>query len=302
MNAKKDRLGRGLGALLGDYLGPEPTAAEAPPGDVRTIPLDVLVPNPHQPRKTFTDNELADLTASIREHGLLQPLLVRPSGSGRFELVAGERRLRSVQKLGWTEVPVVVREIGDEAMLVLALVENLQREELNPIEEAEGYRSLAERFGFTQEEIAQAVGRDRSTVANMLRLLKLAPSIRRLVETGELSMGHAKALLGVEDPVRAADLARAAVKEGWSVRQMEQAARAPTPTSGGDSGAPAAARPRDPVMRALEEALRERLATRVQIRAGKKGTGVIEVPYHGAEDFERLFVLITGREASEIVG
>src|SRR4051812_16743016 len=209
MSGKKDGLGRGLGALIGDYLGPERTTAAAaatPPGDVRTVPLSSIVPNPLQPRKSFSDSELAELAASIRENGLLQPLVVRPAGNGRYELVAGERRMRSVQRLGWTEVPVLVREVEDDALLVLALVENLQREELNPLEEAEGYRTLVDRFGFTQEEIAQAVGKERSTVANLLRLLKLAPSIRRMVEAGDLSMGHARALLGIEDPVRAADL------------------------------------------------------------------------------------------------
>lgn len=299
MTAKKDRLGRGLGALLGDYLPPEPPSVGTPAGDVRKIPVQAIVANPHQPRKSFSDNELAELVGSIREHGLLQPLMVRPAGGGRYELVAGERRLRSVQRLGWEEVPVVVREVEDEALLVLALVENLQREELNPIEEAEGYRVLAEQFGFTQEEISQAVGKERSTVANLLRLLKLPPSIRKLVEAGELSMGHARALLSVEDPVHAADLARAAVKEGWSVREMERSARGPLPKTERSASPPQPSR--DPVVRALEEALRERLATRVQIRTGKKGTGVIEVPFHGAEDFERLFVLLAGREASEIV-
>jgi len=197
------------------------------------------------------------------------------------------------------EVPVVVREVEDDALLVLALVENLQREELNPIEEAEGYRTLADRFGFTQEEISQAVGKERSTVANLLRLLKLAPSIRRLVESGDLSMGHARALIAIEDPLRAADLARAAVKEGWSVREMERRARGPVPKGGARAATPAGAG--DPMVRALEEALRERLATRVHIRGGKKGTGVIEVPFHGSEDFERIFVLLAGREASEIL-
>lgn len=301
MNPKKDRLGRGLGALLGDYLGPETAAPAATPGDVRTVPLAHIVPNPLQPRKIFTDNELEELAASIKENGLLQPLVVRPAANGRFELVAGERRLRSVQRLGWTEVPVLVREVEDDALLVLALVENLQREELNPMEEAEGYRTLAERFGFTQDEISQAVGKDRSTVANLLRLLKLAPSIRRLVESGDLMMGHARALLSIDDPVRAADLARAAVKEGWSVREMERRARVPGAKESGRTASSSVARA-DPMLRALEEALRERLATRVQIRAGKKGTGVIEVPFHGSEDFERLFALLAGREASEIVG
>ncbi len=299
MNPRKERLGRGLGALLGDYLGPDPT----PAGDVRTIPVAGITPNPQQPRKDFKDNELDELVASIREHGLLQPLLVRPAGPGRYELVAGERRFRSVQRLGWAEVPVVVRDVEDEALLVLALVENLQREELNPIEEAEGYRTLADRFGLTQEQISQAVGKNRSTVTNLLRLLKLAPSIRRLVEAGDLSMGHARALLSIEDPVRAADLARAAVKEGWSVREMERRARGQGATGGAPKpGSTKPGRPRDPVLRALEEALRERFATRVQLRASSKGEGTIEIPFHGTEELERLFALLAGREASEIVG
>ena len=292
---RKDRLGRGLGALLGDYS----TAEKAPAGDVRSVVISSIFPNPLQPRREFSEAELAELTSSIGENGLLQPLLVRPAGPGRYELVAGERRLRSVQRLGWQEVPVVVRRVEDEALLVLALVENLQREELNPLEEAEGYRTLTERFGLTQEEVSRAVGKDRSTVANLLRLLKLPPSIRRLLEAGELSVGHARALLSVEDPVRAANLARQAVKEGWSVREIEKRARGPAP---GAASRAAKIRPtRDPVVRALEETLRERLATRVKIRAGKKGTGVIEVPFHGSEDFERIFVLLAGREASDIV-
>lgn len=298
MNPKKDRLGRGLGALLGDYLGTETPPASAGSGEVHNVPLSSIVPNPLQPRKSFSDNELAELSASIRENGLLQPLLVRPAGPGRYELVAGERRMRSVQSLGWKDVPVVVREVEDDALLVLALVENLQREELNPMEEAEGYRTLAERFGLTQEEISQAVGKDRSTVANLLRLLKLAPSIRRMVEAGDLSMGHARALLTIEDPVRAGDLARLAVKEGWSVREMERRARGSAPKRD-RAGGPSAAR--DPLVRALEEAMRERLATRVHIRVGKKGAGVVEVPFHSSEDFERLFALLVGREASEIL-
>jgi ParB family chromosome partitioning protein len=257
--------------------------------------ISSIFPNPLQPRREFPETELEELTSSIKENGLLQPLLVRPAGPGRYELVAGERRLRSVQRLGWQEAPVVVRKVEDEGLLVLALVENLQREELNPLEEAEGYLTLTERFGLTQEEVSQAVGKDRSTVANLLRLLKLPPSIRRLLEAGDLSMGHARALLSVEDPVRASSLARQAVKEGWSVREIERHAR-------GSASRAAKARPsRDPVVRALEEALRERLATRVKIRAGKKGTGVIEVPFHGSEDFERLFVILAGREASDVV-
>lgn len=298
---RKDRLGKGLGALLGDYLDPDPETTAA---DVRRVPVRSIVPNPLQPRQEFSEDELRELADSIAENGLLQPLLVRPAEgrSDRFELVAGERRLRSVQRLEWDVVPVLVRDMDDETLLVLALVENLQRAQLNALEEAEGYQSLADRFGMTQEEIARAVGKDRSTVANMLRLLRLPASIRKRVREGELSMGHARALLAVDDGVKAGELARRAVAEGWSVREMERRVKA------GDASAPKKAaggsRSRDPLVLALEEALRERLSTRVSIRGkGRSGDkGVIEIPFHDAEDFERVFALIAGVEASDVVG
>lgn len=296
---RKDRLGRGLGALLGDYL-----EAETPSTDVKRLPVGSIVANPLQPRQVFSEEELAELVASIRENGLLQPLLVRPdpSSSDRYQLVAGERRFRSIQRLAWTDVPVVVREVSDEALLVLALVENLQREQLNALEEAEGYQNLIDRFGLTQEEVAQAVGKERSTVANTLRLLKLPPSIRKLLQRGVLGMGHARALLSVDDQMRAADLARRAVADGWSVREVERQVR--SERSGGKSSrSRGPRRSGDPVILALEEALRERLSTRVQIRGGgRKGKGVIEVPFHDAEDFERLFALVAGVEASDVLG
>ncbi|MFV2006153.1 MAG: ParB/RepB/Spo0J family partition protein [Longimicrobiales bacterium] len=293
----KDRLGKGLGALLGDYM-----TAEPPKGDVQRIALSSVVPNPQQPRRSFSAAELDELAASIEQNGLLQPLLVRPAPGlvDRYELVAGERRLRAVSSLGWHDVPVVVREVDDDTLLVLALVENLQREALGPLEEAQGYRALADQYGLTQEEIARSVGKDRSTVANMLRLLRLPVSVRKLVEDGGLSVGHARALLAIEDPLRMADLARSAVREGWSVREVERrvkkftqvakAAAVTTKTSG------------DPILRALEEELRSVLATRVRIRTTNRKDGVIEVPFHNPEDFERIFEMMAGREASEIVG
>lgn len=289
----RDRLGKGLGALLGEYLD-----AESEPTEIRKLPLAAIVPNPMQPRRVFTDEELADLTASIRENGLLQPLVVRPSpsASDRFELVAGERRFRAITRLEWVDVPVVVREATDETLLVLALVENLQREALNPLEEAEGYEALAEQFGMKHAEIARAVGKDRSTVANLVRLLDLPPSIRALVEAGNLTQGHARALLAVDDPVRAADLARTAAKEGWSVREMERrASGAAKPRRRKTS------RAKDPVVRALENALQDHLGTRVEVRPGRAGKGAIEIRYHGVEDFERIFERVTGRSAQEVV-
>ena len=162
---KKERLGRGLGALLGDYLAPE---AAPPAGDVHKVPVSSILPNPLQPRKEFSEAELEELVSSIRENGLLQPLLVRPSGPDRYELVAGERRFRSIQRLGWTEAPVVVRKVDDEALLVLALVENLQRKDLTPFEEAEALQSLTERCGYTHEDLARRLGKSRTSVTESL--------------------------------------------------------------------------------------------------------------------------------------
>lgn len=289
----RDRLGKGLGALLGEYL--EPVAAE---GEIRRLPIGSIVPNPMQPRRVFTDSELDDLASSIRENGLLQPLVVRPAAgaTGRYELVAGERRFRALNMLEWTDVPVLVRDADDETLLVLALVENLQREALNPLEEAEGYDALAERFGMKHADIARAVGKDRSTVANLVRLLKLPISIRKLVEEGQLSQGHARALLTVDDPVRAGELARQAAKDGWSVREMER--RAAASARKRKQRKP---REKDPVVRALEDALQEHLGTRVQVKAGRGGAGSIEIRYHGSEDFERIFEKVTRRTVSEIV-
>lgn len=294
---RKDRLGKGLGALLGDYLESD----ELKDGEVRTVEVRTISPNPLQPRKEFTADELSELVESIRENGLLQPLVVRPAPGApdRFELVAGERRFRAIDTLGWKDVSVLVRDVDDETLLVLALVENLQREALNPLEEAEGYRTLADTFGMTQEEIARSVGKNRSTVANLLRLLRLPPSIRRMLQNDELSMGHARALLAVENPGRASELARKAVQKGWSVREVERRAsrareglrRKPDPPSPD----------RDAVVRALEEALREELATKVRLKGVRSGTGTIEIPFHSTEDFERLFALIAGREASDVV-
>jgi len=288
----RDRLGRGLGALLGEYLEPEAAA-----GEIRKLPLNAIVPNPLQPRRIFTDQELEDLSASIRENGLLQPLVVRPApgSTDRFELVAGERRLRAVGRIGWTDVPVVVRDATDETLLVLALVENLQREQLNPIEEAEGYATLAESFQLNHGEIAQAVGKSRSTVTNLIRLLGLPPSIRKLVEGGALTQGHARALLTMEDQVAAAELARRAAREGWSVREVERKAAGPAKRK------KRTAKPKDLVVQALENALQDHLQTRVQVSPGKGGSGTIQVHYHDADDFGRLFELVTRRPISEVV-
>jgi ParB family chromosome partitioning protein len=276
---RRDRLGKGLGALLGEYMDPEVEASE-----ISKLPVKMIVPNPVQPRRVFTEEELSDLAGSIRENGLLQPLVVRPApgSSDRFELIAGERRLRAVTGLGWEKVPVVVRDASDDTLLVLALVENLQRSALNPMEEAEAY--------------ATAVGKDRSTVANLVRLLKLPPSVRKLVESGSLSMGHARALLSVTEPMRAAELARTAAKEGWSVREVERRAK-----SLGALARPSKTKAVDPTLQALQDSIRDRFSTRVAIKQGRGGKGSIEVKYHGPDDFERIFEMMMGKSVSEIV-
>ena len=299
--SKRDRLGKGLGALLGEYLGEEGVqekAAEAGP-----IPVASIAPNPFQPRREFSEEELADLSNSIRENGLLQPIVVRPAPSGgttAWELVAGERRWRAVMRLGWSEVPALVRQLDDRAMLVLALVENIQRARLSALEEAAGYQQLADEFGLSQQEIAQAVGKDRSTVANTLRLLQLPISVRQLVAEGRLSAGHARALLGVGNDHQMSVLARRAVDEGWSVRQVEAEVQGRRPKKG-SSARTRPERPREAAERRLEEELQRVLGTAVKIKRSRGMKGKIEIPFYGAEDFERLYELLVGSPVAEAV-
>jgi len=275
-------------------------AAESP---YRTIPLARIRPNPLQPRKEFRPEELADLESSLRVSGLLQPITVRPAPRGEgFELIAGERRFRAAQRLGWTEIPAVVRDVDDRLLLSLAMVENLQRSDLNPIEEAEGYDQLIRDFSLTQQEVAEIVGKDRSTIANTLRLLALPASVRRLVWDGALTVGHARALLALGDERSMSDLARAVVAEGLSVREVERRARnaargtrkdgaGPTAASAGDS--------RSAELRRLEDQLRKRLGTDIKIVQTAKEKGELRIPFYSNEDFERLLELMLGTERVE---
>lgn len=297
--SRGDRLGRGLGALLGEYMeAPEVAkdAAASPAG----LPVRAIGPNPLQPRRTFAPDDLAELASSIRANGLLQPIVVRRSSTGRsYELVAGERRLRAVKQLGWAEIPALVRDVDDRTLLVLALVENLQRADLGPLEEAEGYQKLRELFGYTQQEIADAVGKSRSAVANMLRLRALPPSVRRMVEDGDLTMGHGRAILGVDDPLKAADLAREAVAGGWSVRETE---RKVSELSKGASPQPKKPRAKpDPAVGALEVALADHFSARVAIQWKGTGRGTIRVAFQGARDLERVFSAMTGKDAAALL-
>ena len=301
--APNTRLGRGLGALLGDHLD------RPGEGEVASLPVDSVVPNRLQPRREFKEEEINELAASIRANGLLQPVLVRSTRTTeQWELVAGERRLRAVTKLGWGEVPAIIRDVDDETMLVLALVENLQRRDLGPLEEAEGYKKLVDKFKQTQEDIALAVGKSRSAVTNTLRLLKLPEEVRRLLGDGSLTSGHARALLAVDDPEWAAEVARMAVEGGWTVRRIEDTVRANPTRPPTDAGAPEKrkrqarpARALDPVLRALQEELRVTLGTRVVVRRQRGSRGRIEIPFHDAQDLERVFALVSGREASDVL-
>lgn len=308
---KGRRLGRGLEALIAraptrapvvetvsraDAVE-EPARVSVADSPYRTLALSKIRPNPLQPRKEFREDELADLEASLRVSGLLQPITVRPAPrGGGFELIAGERRFRAAQRLGWTEIPAVVRDVDDQMLLSLAMVENLQRADLNPIEEAEGYEQLIRDFSLTQQEVADIVGKDRSTVANTLRLLALPASVRRLVWDGAITVGHARALLGLGEANHMADLARVVVADGLSVREVEQRVRTAGNTKkSGSTNATTDSRSAE--VRRIEDRLRKHLGTDARIvQAGKSSKGELRIPFYNDEDFERVLELILGRE------
>jgi len=294
----ESRLGKGLGALLGDVLEtPEETAFP-----VRDVPMRRIRPNRFQPRREFDEAALAELKASISENGLLQPLVVRAIEDG-FELVAGERRFRALRDLGWETAPAVLREFSDEAMLVLALVENLQRENLNAIEEALAFQQLVDGFGFTQKEVAERLGRDRSTISNTLRLLALPRPVRDLVESDQLSAGHARAVLSLtaeEDQVR---LAREIVEAGLSVRAAERRARRMKDRERGGEASGArsrSGRTENPVARRAATLLGRRLGTGVTVQLSGRAKGEIRIPFHDADDFERIVRRLLADEAREL--
>src|SRR5438067_13684578 len=283
-------LGRGLSALIST------DQQSAASDEIREIELDLIRPGSQQPRTNFDQAKLDELAQSIRSTGIIQPLLVRPKG-GLFELVAGERRWRAAQLAGLARIPAIVRDIPDERLLEMALVENIQRQELNPIEEALAYKRLIDSLGLTQDEVARRVGRDRTFVTNYLRVLKLPTDIQRLIEVGRLSFGHARALLGVDEPVTQRRLAQKIVKHSWSVRETEQRVKLlsrPQPKAAANSVIQS-----DPNVRAAEAKLRRSLGTQVRIHPLKSGgAGRIEIEYYNLADLDRIFDAIMGdREA-----
>jgi ParB family chromosome partitioning protein len=287
--AGRRRLGRGLEALLG--VGSVEEAERE--GALRELPVDSLEPNRFQPRGALDPSSLAELRQSIASSGLLQPVVVRRLDAG-YELVAGERRWRAVKELGWRKIPAVIRDVDDRTLLTLALVENLQRASLSAIDEAQGYDRLVRDFDLSHAAIAEAVGRDRSTVANAIRLLKLPKSVQDLVAKDALSAGHARALLSLGDGRRIERLARECVARGWSVREMERHARiAPSPRR---RNGRAAARPASPPeVRRIEEALRKRLGTDAAVVLTGKGKGHLQLRFYSEDDLGRLLELLLGR-------
>jgi ParB family chromosome partitioning protein len=301
----KPALGRGLGALLGgnpsftqsapvpSISAAAPAAALNPHDRVQRVPLNKIRPSALQPRKEFAAEALQELADSIREQGIVQPLIVRERG-GFFELIAGERRWRAAQLLNLTEVPVITREADDRAVLELALIENLQRENLNPLEEAVGYAQLAEQFQLTQEDIARKVGKSRAAVANATRLLKLPPSVQSFLRDGRISVGHAKVILGLADEKSQKLAAERIVKEGLNVRQTEGLVaklQARGQKISGDHAKPVAIVPIDSNIARLEEKMREKFGTKVHLKYAQ-GKGAVEISFFSDDELQRVLEIL----------
>ena len=295
----KKGLGKGLGALFADVPGDDPERSRdivheieqigAPPADGKNVTMLKIIDieaNREQPRKHFDPDKLSALSQSIEEHGVVQPILVTPTKSGTYRIVAGERRWRAAKMAGLKEMPCIIREFPDKEVMELALVENLQREDLNPIEEAEGYQQLMDAFQMTQEEIGRKVGKSRSAVANALRLNNLGDNVKKMVICGELTQGHARALLSVEDSALQQELAERIVKEGLNVRQVEALV-----SRIGQETKKTEKKPVSPLMlryyEDVENSLSSRLGTKVKIHEGAK-KGKIEIEYYSKEDLERI--------------
>lgn len=272
---KRRALGRGIGALIPGAFESQDGPTQATPAPLVHVSIQRVRPNPFQPRQHFPEEELEELAQSIRQQGLLQPVLLRPVDGG-YELVAGERRFRAAQRAGLSEIPAVVREVDDRTALELALIENLQRTDLDPIEEARAYERLSRQFGLTQEEIAARVGKHRSTIANTMRLLRLPEEIQREIAAGRLTAGHARALLAVASPEEQRRLAREFLQQGVSVRDAERRSQ------------PKGRRTLDPDWQAVEDRLRQLLDTKVRLLPRRNGSGKLEIEYYSIQQLNGL--------------
>ncbi|HLA38525.1 MAG TPA: ParB/RepB/Spo0J family partition protein [Candidatus Glassbacteria bacterium] len=298
--SKKRRLGRGLGALITEADADGITfslekAASGPEAGEQSVALADIVPNRFQPRRSFEPESIEELAASIRAQGLIQPVVVNDRRDGTYELISGERRVRAVRTLGWKQIPALIRQVTEAQLLEMTLVENLQREDLNPIEEARGYERLAQEFSLTQAQIAEQVGKDRATVANTVRLLRLPEVIQQAVAGGALSAGHARQLLAVEDDAERIELARRVIDEDLSVRRLEKIVRDRRLVSGSADKKSGDGRPDERArvhIDQLEQRLREALSTKVRIRQSGDGKGRIEIEFYSFDEFERLMELL----------
>lgn len=277
-------LGRGLGALLSD----EPSKLGAKE-ELREVDLDLIDPNPGQPRTIFSDEKLDELSRSIKENGLVQPILLRRKEDGRFQIVAGERRWRAAQRIGLAHITAVIRDVEDEKLLEIALVENIQRQELNPIEEAVAYQNLMGILGLTQEEVAKRVGKDRSSIANYIRLLKLTTAVQKMLEQDLLSMGHARALLGIEEQDEQTKLAQEVIERKLSVRETERIVQQKVDKS--KAGTASTHLKIDANIRAAELKLKRYLGTQVKILMGAKG-GKIGIEFSSASELDRIYSIL----------
>jgi ParB family chromosome partitioning protein len=283
-------LGRGLSALLSD----RPAAMSE---EMVEIDIDLIEPNSFQPRTNFNEEKLEELAQSIRSNGVIQPLLARRVADDKYQLVAGERRWRAAQRAGLLKVPCVIKEIPEDKMLELALVENIQRQELNAIEEAQAYKRLIETLGFTQEMVAQRVGRDRTFITNYLRLLRLPEDIQQLVEIEKLSTGHARALLGIDDPEVQRKLAKSVIDKGLSVRQIEYVVKSTIEGKNQAREEASADIKEDPNIKAAEAKLRRKLSSKVNVLISQRnGGGKIEITFYDEKDLGRIYDLIMGKD------
>jgi ParB family chromosome partitioning protein len=290
------RLGRGLEALLGPVSREQAEAS----GSLRELPMASVKPNPYQPRTRIDEAQLDELVASMQASGLLQPVVARLK-DGAYELIAGERRWRAAGRLGWSKIPAVVKDVDDQTLLTLALIENLQRDDLSPIDEASAYQRLGAEFKLPHGEIARLVGRNRATIANLLRLLQLPAEVQALVHEGKLAEGHARALLALAEPEPMIALARQAAEEGWSVREMEARVRGDIPVATEAAAQPATKRPRaagrtvTADVKRVEDELRKHLGTDVRVTTRRRGRGFLTLSYYSNDDLARLLELILGR-------
>jgi len=283
MAAKKRGLGRGLDALLGGDA--EPVQTSNADGELRTLEIQAIQPGRYQPRHAMDPERLDELAASIKAQGVIQPIVVREISKDRFELIAGERRWRAAQKAGLSEIPALVKVVADQAVVAMALIENIQRENLSPLEEAQALSRLIDEFHLTHQQTAEAVGRSRAAVSNLLRLLDLPAEIKRLLDERKLDMGHARALATLPED-RATLLALQAAEHGWSVRELEEAARRAEATPKGKAKKNAG--PRDPNISSLERDLAEKLATRVVIAHARNGRGKLVIHYHSVDELDGI--------------